>query len=125
MPAPLGKTVTRKMPKIDVFGLDSSAATRSAIRFFRDRRIVVTYIDFAKRPLEAAELREFIDRVGLASLVVDPSLGGVTDRGVLLTRIRANPALLRLPLVRYGKELTAGPDEAAWKAWLTARQSGR
>ena len=122
MPAPLGKTPTRKMPKIDVFGLDGSAATRAAVRFFRERRIVVTYVDLGKRPLDAVALREFMDRMGPAGLLTEPSLEGATDRGALLARIRANPNLLRLPLVRHGGELTAGPDEATWKAWLARRQ---
>jgi hypothetical protein len=26
--------------------------------------------------------------------------------------------LIKLPLVRYGEELTAGKAEATWKAWL-------
>jgi len=125
MPAPLGTTVTRKMPKIDVFGLESSAATRNAVRFFRERRIVVTYVDFGRRALDAADLRQFLDRLGPAGVLVDPPPDGVTDRGALLAQIRANPNLLRLPLVRHGKELTAGPDEATWKAWLAARQAGR
>ena len=41
MPAPLGKTPTKKMPNIQVFGLEDSNATRGALRFFRERRIVV------------------------------------------------------------------------------------
>jgi hypothetical protein len=28
---------------------------------------------------------------------------------------------LRLPLVRYGDDVTAGQDETAWKAWLARR----
>ena len=41
MPAPLGKTPTKKMPNIQVFGMDDSPATRNTLRFFRERRIVV------------------------------------------------------------------------------------
>ena len=37
MPAPLGKVPTKKMPNIQVFGMDDSNATRNALRFFRDR----------------------------------------------------------------------------------------
>ena len=49
MPAPLGKTPTKKMPDIQVFGRDDSAATRAALRFFRERRVVVHYVDLRKR----------------------------------------------------------------------------
>lgn len=118
MPAPLGKTPTKKMPRIEVFGLDGSAATRAAVRFFRERRIVVTYVDLSKRPIDAAELRRFVDRLGAAAFA-DPN--AAPDRASLLARVRADPNVLRLPLARHGDELTAGQDEATWRAWLARR----
>ncbi len=66
MPAPLGKTPTRKMPDIQVFGRDDSSATRAALRFFRERRIVVHYVDLKKRPIAAGELQRFTQRLGAA-----------------------------------------------------------
>jgi arsenate reductase-like glutaredoxin family protein len=35
-------------------------------------------------------------------------------------RLLADNGLLRLPLVRFGNALTAGPAETAWKSWLAA-----
>ena len=49
MPAPLGKVPTKKMPNIQVFGLEDSNATRGALRFFRERRIVVHFVDLRKK----------------------------------------------------------------------------
>jgi arsenate reductase len=124
MPAPLGKTPTKKMPKIEVFGLEGSQSTRAAVRFFRERRIVVSFVDLGKRPIDPAELRQFMDRLGTAALL-DTGLATdrVTDRAALLARIRADASLLRLPLVRHGDEMTAGQDETTWRAWLTPRNS--
>jgi arsenate reductase (glutaredoxin) len=121
VPAPLGNTTTKKMPKIDVLGVEDSAATRSAVRFFRERRIVVRYLDLRKRPIELAELRAILDRLGARALVEGeiPS-----DRGAFLARLRTDPQLLRLPLVRYGNEVTAGSEEATWKLWLARRSGG-
>ncbi len=119
MPAPLGKTPTRKMPKIDVFGLEASQSTRAAVRFFRERRIVVRFVDLGKRPLEATDLRIFLDRLGATALT---DAGNAADRGALLARIRADANLLRLPIVRHGDEVTAGPDEATWTRWLDRRK---
>ena len=125
MPAPLGKTPTKKMPRIDVLGTEDSPSTRSAVRFFRERRIVVRFVDLRKKPLDAAELRHFTDRLGAAALLEADSGGsiggdaaGVADRGALLMRIRADAQLLRLPLVRYGDAVTTGQDEATWRSWL-------
>ena len=125
MPAPLGRTPTKKMPKIQVFGLDDSQATRAALRFFRERRIVATFVDVRKRPMAADELRPFLDRLGAAALVDvesrafrDAGLALATDTAGLVARIHADARILRLPLVRYGDKVTVGRDEATWNAWL-------
>ena len=41
------------------------------------------------------------------------------DDGEIVERLLATPALLRLPLVRFGNEVAAGRDEAAWKRWFS------
>ena len=130
MPAPLGQTPTKKMPDIQVFGREDSSATRAAQRFFRERRIVVHYHDLRKRPLAAGELRRFTERLG-ARAVLDKTSRAYAeaglaylsmDDGAIVARLLADPRLLRLPLVRYGNEVTAGPAEAVWTRWL--RPSG-
>jgi arsenate reductase-like glutaredoxin family protein len=117
---------TKKMPKIQVFGLDDSQATRAALRFFRERRIVATFIDVRKRPIAPAELRRFVDRLGAIALVDvesrasrDAGLAQATmDTAGLAALVRSDARVLRLPLVRYGDKVTAGSDEATWNAWL-------
>ena len=49
---------------------------------------------------------------------------GLDERGVA-QRLLADPRLLRLPLVRYGNDVTAGPAEATWGAWLGLRAAPR
>ena len=126
MPAPLGKTPTKRMPNIQVFGLDDSPSTRAALRFFRERRIVVHYVDLRKQPIAAGELRRFADRLGAAALL-DPEGRAYREAGLaylstdgagITARLLSDVRLIRLPLVRYGDEVTAGKAEAAWKAWL-------
>jgi arsenate reductase-like glutaredoxin family protein len=126
MPAPLGKTPTRKMPDIQVFGRDDSSATRAALRFFRERRVVVHYVDLKKRGIAAGELQRFTQRLGAAALL-DPASRPYRDEGLAyltldeagtVRRLLADPRLLRLPLVRHGDAVTAGPDEPTWTVWL-------
>ena len=126
MPAPLGKTPTKKMPNIQVFGMEDSNATRGALRFFRERRIVVHYVDLRKKPIAAAELRRFVDRLG-AQVVMDTDGRAYRDAGLaylstdaaaITQRLLADVRLLRLPLVRYGEDVTAGKADETWKAWL-------
>jgi len=126
MPAPLGKTPTKRMPDIQVFGMDDSRDTRAAQRFFRERRIVVSYVDLRKRRIAAAELRRFVQALGAVALLDETSrayreagLGYLRmDDAAIVGRLLADVRLLRLPLVRHGNEVTAGPAEAVWAGWL-------
>jgi arsenate reductase (glutaredoxin) len=126
MPAPLGKTPTRKMPDIQVFGRDDSSATRAALRFFRERRIVVHYVDLRKRGIAAGELQRFTQRLGAGALL-DPASRPYRDGGLayltlddagIVRRLLADPRLLRLPLTRHGNAVTVGLDEPTWTGWL-------
>jgi arsenate reductase len=121
MPAPLGKTPTKKMPKIDVLGLKGSQSTRAAVRFFRERRIVVRFVDLSKNPIDPGDLRRFLDKLGAAALIDAET---ASDRGSLVALIRADPGLLRLPLVRHGDDVTAGQDETTWRSWLARSNRG-
>jgi arsenate reductase-like glutaredoxin family protein len=117
------------MPDIQVFGRDDSPATRAALRFFRERRIVVHYVDLRKRPIAAGELRRFTERLGARALLDDASktyrdagLGYLSmGDGEIAERLTADSRLLRLPLVRYGNDVTAGAAESTWAGWLSSR----
>jgi arsenate reductase-like glutaredoxin family protein len=126
VPPPLGKVPTKKMPNIQVFGTEDSSATRNALRFFRERRIVVSFVDLRKKPIAPGELRRFTDKLGAAALMDTESKPYkeqglqylASDPSAIISRLLANAQLLRLPLVRYGDDVTAGKSEDAWKAWL-------
>jgi arsenate reductase-like glutaredoxin family protein len=126
MPAPLGKTPTKKMPDIRVFGTSDSPATRAALRFFRERRIVVHSSDLRKRPIAAGELQRFVQKLGARALIdvdgrayAEQGLAHVRlDDAEIVARLLANVRLLRLPLVRHGNDVTVGLDEATWTAWV-------
>jgi arsenate reductase-like glutaredoxin family protein len=126
MPAPLGKTPTRKMPEIQVFGRDDSAATRAALRFFRERRVVVQYVDLGKRRIAPGELQRFTQRLGAGTLLDptarpyrDADLAHLTlDEAGVVARLLSDPRLLRLLLARHGDSVTVGVDEPTWSAWL-------
>ena len=115
-------------PTVQVFGRDDSQATRTALRFFRERRIGVHFVDLGRRPLAPGELRRFVERLGAPALAdtegrawQDAGLGYLKmDDAELALRLRSDVRLLRLPLVRRGNAFTAGPAEATWRAWLTA-----
>ena len=80
----------------------------------------------SKKPIAAGELRRFSDRLGAAALLDTESRpyreGGLaylaTDTAGITSRLLADSRLIRLPLVRYGEDVTAGRAEPTWKAWL-------
>jgi arsenate reductase-like glutaredoxin family protein len=114
------------MPDIQVFGRDDSAATRAALRFFRERRIVVHYVDIRKRGIAPAELQRFTQRLGAGALL-DTTTRSYRDAGLahlslenagIVARLVADPGLLRLPLARHGNEVAVGLAEATWARWI-------
>jgi arsenate reductase-like glutaredoxin family protein len=116
------------MPSVQIFGLKSSPATRAAERFFKERKVVIHFVDLKQKPMAPGEIKRFIDRFGLAGLVdsegkayVDAGLKYVklTDAG-LLAKIERDPKLLLLPLVRGADRISVGHDEQSWTAMLVA-----
>jgi len=113
-------------PSVQVFGLDSDNATRAAIRFFKERRVAIHLVDIRRKRIAPGELRRFVERLG-ATALVDVDGAAYRDAGLpymrldetgIVERLLADPRLLRLPLVRFGNEVTAGRAEATWKQWL-------
>ena len=112
---------------VQVFGLDSDQATRAAIRFFKERRVAIHQVDLRRKPIAPGELRRFVERLGAPALL-DPESRAYRDAGLgymrlddggIVERLLADPRLLRLPLVRFGSEVSAGKAEATWKAWIS------
>lgn len=115
-------------PSVQIFGRDDSKDTRAAVRFFRERRIDVHFVELQKRQLAAGELRRFVERLGAQGIADtdgkawrDAGLGYLRmDDAELAERLLADQRLLRLPLVRGGSRFAAGRDEAGWKAIAVA-----
>jgi arsenate reductase len=121
MPTPAG-------PSVQVFGLEDSQPTRAALRFFKERRVAIHFVDLRRRPIAPGELRRFVERLGAPALADtggrawrDAGLGYLRmDDAELAERLLADARLLRLPLVRCGNDVAVGRDEASWKRWLAA-----
>ena len=120
-------------PGVQVFGRKDSRDTQKALRFFKERRVPVHFVDVAMRPPAPGELRRFAQRLGVAALL-DTDGRRYRDLGLaylrssddeLLDRLLADPGLLRLPLVRSGNAFTAGPAEPTWAIWLRATEPER
>jgi arsenate reductase (glutaredoxin) len=109
-----------------MFGLVDSRPTQAAQRFFKERRVDVTFVDLRRKPIAPGELRRFVERLGAAALL-DTDSRTYKDLGLsymrlgddeIVERLLAHNGLLWLPLIRFGNAFTAGPAEATWKSWL-------
>ena len=111
-----------------MFGTAKSKATRKAQRFFSERRVPVTFVDARKKPPTPGELRRFVQRLGVES-VLDPDSKAYQDQGLRfvsasdddwIDRMARNPDVIRWPLIRCDADVSAGDDEAAWQRFVAA-----
>lgn len=110
---------------VQIFGTRKCPDTRKALRFFKERRIRVHFVDLKEKPASLGELRRFVQRFGVEALV-DREGARFREMGLhaahrseawWLETLATEPMLLRTPLVRRKEQLTVGLDEASWKGW--------
>jgi len=113
--------------EVQIFGVRKSAGTRAALRFFAERRVKVHFVDLGVRPASRGELLRFAQKFGIEALV-DRSSRRYAELGLSaasyseprwLERLAEDPLLLRLPLVRFGQQLTMGAAADVWRSWKT------
>jgi arsenate reductase-like glutaredoxin family protein len=101
------------------------------LRFFKERRANVTFVDLRRKPIAPGELKRFVERLGAAALL-DTEGRTYKDLGLgymrlgdeeVVERLLASNGLLRLPLVRFGNAFTVGSAEQTWRAWLTKAEA--
>ena len=107
---------------IQIFGTKKCKDTQKAVRFFKERRINIHFIDLNEKGMSPGELdsvcrtyapETLIDseskeyqRLNLKHMVFDP-------KEILLE----NPLLIKTPIARNGKIATVGFVPEAWKDW--------
>ncbi|MGY8798994.1 MAG: arsenate reductase family protein [Longimicrobiales bacterium] len=112
--------------EVQIFGVKNHKDVRKAERFFKERRIKVHFMDFKQRSPSKGELTRFFQKFGEEKLIDRDakrfhSLGFQTayyGNERWLEIALDEPLILKVPLVRCGKNLSVGLEEAAWKEWL-------
>jgi len=111
---------------VQVFGTKGCFDTRKALRFFKERRIDVHFVDLKQRAASKGELRRFVQKFG-ADALLDRESKRFRARGLQrahysddrwLEILADEPGILKTPLVRSGKKLTVGHDEESWREWI-------
>lgn len=116
--------------EVQIFGTKKSADTRKAQRFFTERRVKVHFVDLNERAASLGELRRFVQKFGVGSLI-DKQSARYTDLGLQharmsdeswLAKLADEPLLLVQPMARFGQKVTLGLAEVEWKAWVESAE---
>ena len=111
---------------IQIFGTKKSSDTRKAERFFKERGIKFQSVDLKEKGLSKGEFQSVLQAVGGLDAMIDPDS---KDKD-LLTLIRylaeedraekvfENQSILKLPVVRNGRQATVGYQPDIWKMWV-------
>ena len=98
---------------IQIFGKSKCFDTKKAERYFKERRIKYQYIDLNRYGISRGELQSVKNAVGLEDLIDEKHPDAALLRYLAraddkLERILEDPTLLKTPVVRNGKQATAG-----------------
>jgi arsenate reductase len=111
---------------VQIFGVKNDADTRKALRFFKERRVKIHFVDFKVRGPSKGELRRFVQKFGTDG-VLDRDSKRFRSLGLHTAHYGDDrwldiavdePLILRLPLVRRQNQLTVGAAEAEWRTWV-------
>ncbi len=117
---------------IQIFGSAKSADTRKAERWFSERHVSFQSVDLKEKGISAGELENAVallakaagSREAALELIIDSSNRQYSSIAYLddedkLEKLLEAPLLMRLPLVRFGKNAaTVGYTPEVWKDWL-------
>jgi arsenate reductase-like glutaredoxin family protein len=112
------------MPIIQIFGTNKCQNTRAALRFFKERRIPVQFVDLAEKSLSEGEFQSVKKAVGLENMMDRDGkeyqkLNLKYQRLGMEAKLKENNLLLKTPVVRQSPKATLGYVPEVWKQWLT------
>ena len=110
---------------IQIFGKSKCFDTKKAERYFKERRIKYQYVDLLRYGLSGKEFDAVLRGVGGIDQLIDwesnsqeIALLRYMDSTVQKEdKVFDNPALMRTPIVRNGKQVTLGYCPDVWSTW--------
>ena len=110
---------------IQIFGTKKCNETKKAERFFKERGIKYQFIDMKEKGLSKGEFNAVCQAVGGYEKLIDPDC---RDKDLLALiryiaeedraeKILENQKVIKLPVVRNGKQATVGYVPDIWKNW--------
>ena len=110
---------------IQIFGTKKSFDSKKAERYFKERGIKYQFIDMKETGLSKGEFNAVCQAVGGYEKLIDPDC---RDKDLLALiryiaeedraeKILENQKILKVPIVRNGKQAAIGYEPDIWKEW--------
>ena len=110
---------------IQIFGTKKSSDTRKAERFFKERGIKFQSVDMKEKGLSKGEFTSVMQAVGGLDAMIDQEC---KDKDLLalikyiaeedrMQKVLENQSVLKLPIIRNGRQATVGYMPEVWKNW--------
>lgn len=110
---------------IQIFGKSKCFDTKKAERYFKERRIKYQYVDLNRYGMSGREFDSVLRAVGGIDALIDwdgkhpdvALLKYMDDQRAKEDRVFEEPLLMKTPIVRNGKQATAGYAPEIWSSW--------
>ena len=110
---------------IQIFGKSKCFDTKKAQRYFKERRIKVQDIDLLRYGMSGKEFDSVLRAVGGIDNLIDwdsrdpevTLMRYMEDKTAKEDKVFDNPKLMKMPIVRNGKEATVGFCPDIWEKW--------
>lgn len=110
---------------IQIFGNKKDFDTKKAERYFKERGIKAQFIDMKEKGMSKGEFNSVCQAVGGYRELIDQNCKD-KDLLALITyiaeedkveKILENQKIIKIPVVRNGKQATVGYQPDIWKGW--------
>ena len=108
---------------VQIIGTKKNLDSRKAERYFKERGVKYHFVDLVERALSSGELKNITRSISAEDLI-DTECKEYKTRGMeymefdILEELAENPALMKIPVVRWNKEAAVGIQEEKWKFWI-------
>lgn len=110
---------------IQIFGTKKSFDSKKAERYFKERGIKYQFVDMKEKGMSKGELQSVCQAVGGLENLIDKDC---KDKDLLalvkyiaeeerMEKVLENQKVMKLPVVRNGKQATVGYVPDIWKTW--------
>lgn len=110
---------------IQIFGTKKNFDSKKAERYFKERGIKYPFIDMKEKGLSKGEFQSVCKAIGGYNKLIDTDCKD-KDLLALITyiaeedkaeKILENQSIIKVPVVRNGKQATVGYQPEIWKNW--------